>query len=58
MMCDQEPVQFYVQIDQDLYEEIEKLLASHTNYNNSEAKQLRAIIRMVARKLKMDIPLT
>lgn len=55
MMCDYEQLQFWVHIDHDLYDEVEELLASHTDYSDHEGKELRALIRMVAHKLKMDI---
>jgi len=54
-MYDNDPIQFFVQIDQDLYEEINDLLASHIDYSDIEAERLRDIIKMVAYKLKMNI---
>lgn len=48
-------IQFLTQIDQDLYEEINDLLASHIDYSDVEVERLRNIIKMVAHKLKMNI---
>jgi len=50
-------IQFYVHIDQDLYDEVELLLRSHSELTDDQGHMLRSIIRMVARRLKMDIPL-
>ena len=57
-MCDNKPIQFWVHIDQNIYDDVEELLASHTDYSDFEGKELRSIIRLVANKLNMNIPLT
>ena len=53
-MC-KDNLQWFVQIDQELYEEINRLLARHTQYNDDDSKSLRGIIKMVAHELKMKI---
>ena len=54
-MCEYEQIQFWVHVEHDVYDEVERLLASHTKCSNDDSKALRAIIRMVAHKLKMDL---
>ena len=46
-------IQFYVHLDQELYDDIEDLLASHTSFTTIEG--LRHLIIQVARKLEMDL---
>ena len=58
MHSDDETIQFWVHIDLDTYEDIETLLASHAEYSDDDGRNLRAIIRLVARKLKMGIPIS
>jgi len=50
-------IQFYVHIDQSVYDDVEDILSSHNELTDDQGHMLRSIIRMVARRLKMDIPL-
>lgn len=54
-MCDSDKIQYWVHVDQDTYNKINVLLASHTNYKDTEGKKIRSIILKVAKKLNMEL---
>lgn len=54
-MTETDRVHFYVQIEKQLYDEIEELLNTHNNFLDKEGKKLRNIITRVAAKLMIDV---
>jgi len=53
---DYSEIKFIVQLDHDVYDNVERLLATHIDFSNFSGTKLRAIIISAANMLKMDIP--